>query len=144
MPTDVVAILLGMRHARSAAQLLARLGDAGLVQHQMVRPGPLVGSRPVRLWTLAPAGSAILTTRGLTVALEDRCQLPYGEPERRRETARQHDIPMLIATYRLLADVASGLEQPVRVCTFEHPWIRTFTPAEGRTCGMRDCRPRRY
>jgi len=34
MPTDVVAVLLGMRHARSAAQLLLRLRTAGLAHYK--------------------------------------------------------------------------------------------------------------
>ena len=54
MPTDVVAAVLGMRHARSAAQLLARLRRARLAQYRVTRLGPLLGSQPVRLWTLTP------------------------------------------------------------------------------------------
>jgi hypothetical protein len=40
---------------------------------------------------------------------------------------------MLVATYRLLTEVASGLERPVCVSAWEHPWIRTLkTPDGGR------------
>jgi hypothetical protein len=57
----------------------------------------------------------------------------YGEPpERWRDPGRQGDIPLLVACYRLLAAVASGVEQPVHVCAFEHPWIRTLAPIEGK------------
>src|SRR5438270_2396133 len=131
MPTDVVAVVLGMRHARSAAQLLARLRRARLAQYRVTRLGPLLGSQPVRLWTLTPAGQAVLTGRGLAPSLQDDARLAYGRPERWRETARQRDVPMLIAAYQLLAEVVGGLPQPVRIVAWEHPWIRTLPPAEG-------------
>src|SRR5207302_6318 len=58
-------------------------------------------------------------------------QLPYGEPDCWRDPARQRDVPVLVAAYRLLAAVAVGLRRPVRVCAWEHPWVRTLAPARG-------------
>jgi Replication-relaxation len=132
MPTDVVAALLRMRHARSAAQLLLRLRTAGLAQFETVRPGLLIGSRPVRLWTITSTGQAEVLARGLTSLCLDRGQLPYGAGGAGREDVRQRDVPLLIATYRLLGDVARGLRQPVRVGAWEHPWIRTVAATAGR------------
>jgi len=60
--------------------------------------------------------------------------MPYGEPEHWRAPARQRHVPLLVACYRLLAQVATGLDRPVHVCMWEHPWIRTVGPTErGRT-----------
>jgi len=56
--------------------------------------------------------------------------LPYGEPDDRRDVARQRDLPMLIAAYRLLAEVVRGLDRPVRVGAWEHPWSRTFRTSQ--------------
>lgn len=126
VPTDVVASLLRVRHARSAAQLLLRLRIAGLTDYETVRPGPLVGSGSVRLWMLTPAGHAVLRERVLAPPEEARSQLPYGEPAKCRDVARQRDVPMLVATYRLLASVVRELDRPVRIAAWEHPWIRTL------------------
>jgi Replication-relaxation len=131
MPTDVVAVMLRMRHARSAAQLLARLRGVGLAQYQIARLGPLLGSKPLRLWTLTPAGRAVLDGRGLALALMDDARLPYGNPERWPETARQRDLPMLVAAYRLLAEVVGNLPGRVRMVAWEHPWVRMLRPGEG-------------
>ena len=117
LPTDVVAALLRMRHTRSAAQLLRCLRTAGLAHYEASRPGPLVGSRAVRLWTLTPDGQALLTKRGLALEAQADGLLPHGRPARRPDTARQRDVPMLVAAYRLLAHVVRGLDQPVRLIT---------------------------
>jgi hypothetical protein len=62
----------------------------------------------------------------------------YGKPGRWRDPASQRGIPMLVACYRLLAAVASGLERPVHVCVWEYPWIRIITPTEdGRSRRVR-------
>jgi hypothetical protein len=131
MPTDVVAVLLGMRHARSAAQLLTRLRGLDLARYQIARLGPIVGSQPTRLWAVTPAGQAVLTGRGLGPSLQDAAQLPYGEPERWPKTVRQRDLPMLIAAYQLLAELVGEVPQPARLGAWEHPWIRGSRPAEG-------------
>src|SRR5436305_1499860 len=106
MPTNVVGVLLGHRQAVTTAQLLARLRRAGLVQDQASRLGPLLGSRPVRLWTLTAAGRAFVASRGPAPSPEHTSQMRYGEPEHWRDPARQRDVPLLVACYRLLAEVA--------------------------------------
>jgi hypothetical protein len=132
MPADVMAILLGHRRVVSTTQLLARLRRAGLASDQLAGLGALVGSR-VRLWTLTAAGHQLIAGSPAEPSAPAWGPIPYGEPpERWRDPGRQRDIPLLVACYRLLAAVASGLEQPVRVCAFEHPWIRTVTPIEGK------------
>lgn len=45
------------RRARSSAQLLARLRAVGLAQYQVRRLGPLLGPRPIRLWSLTSAAA---------------------------------------------------------------------------------------
>ena len=139
MPTDVVAVLLGMRHTRSAAQLLLRLRTAGLADYKTVSPGPLVGSRVVRLWTLTPAGQTIVPAQRLAEpSAEGRSHLPYGQPARWRDVARQRDVPLLVVAYRLLACVVRELDLPVRVVAWEHPWIRTVSQTgTGRTRHVR-------
>src|SRR5260370_29544814 len=134
IPTDVVGVLLGLGHLDSAAQLLARLRRGALAQPEAVRPGLLLGSHSVRLWTLTTAGHTILAMRGLAPSLEGRGQLPYGQPKRWRDSARQHDVPLLIVTYRLLAEFVAGTGHPMRVAAWEHPWIRSVRDARsGRT-----------
>ncbi len=133
MPTEVLGVLLGHRQAVTTAQLLARLQRAGLAAYQVSRLGPLLGSRPVRLWTLTGAGRAFVASRDLaSPAGEEARDGLYGKPERWRDPARQRDVPMLVACYRLLATVASDLRRPVRVCIWEHPWVRSVTPTGAR------------
>jgi Replication-relaxation len=129
VPTDVLTVLLGHRQAVTTAQLLARLRRTGLAQYQAVILGPRLGPRPIRLWTLTAAGRVSVATRGTATGVDASKGL-YGEPERWRDPARQRGIPLLVACYRLLAGVASGRDRPVRVCTWEHPWIRTVAPTE--------------
>jgi Replication-relaxation len=131
MPSEVISTLLGHRRIVSTRQLLARLRRAGLVTDQLAGLGPLVGSA-VRLWTLTTAGRAFIAdskTEVSTSALE--ADWYGGLTTRRRDPARQRDIPLLVACYRLLDLVASGLEQPVRVYAFEHPWIRCIASTDG-------------
>ena len=150
MPGEVLAVLLGHRRVASTMQLLARLRRAGLVRGQLVRLGALAGS-PVRLWTLTAAGSQFIAGSAAGSITPARSSVRYGEPpEHWRDPARQRDIPLLLACYRLLAAVAGSLEQPVRVCAFEHPWIRTVAPIQGNrrlhvrapaAAVLQDCQP---
>jgi hypothetical protein len=117
-----------MQHVRSAAQLLVRL--AGLADYRTSRPGPLVGSRTVRLWTLTPAGHALLARQGLSPPDEARDLLPYGRPARWPEVARRRSLPVLVVAYRLLTYVVQRVDRPVRVAAWEHPWIRTLGQTE--------------
>ena len=131
MPTDVLGVMLGHHHTVTTAQLLSRLRRASLIQYQEVTLGPLLGPRPVRLWTLAAEGRVLVATRGPVPRPEASTQMQYGDLERQHDPARQRGIPLLVACYRLLAEVASGLDRPVRVCAWEHPWIRTFASTDG-------------
>jgi DNA-binding MarR family transcriptional regulator len=137
IPTDVVSILLGMRHARSAAHLLAGLRATRLARYATVRPGPVVGLRSVRLWTLTPAGQALVTVPGLALSTEQQANLPYGWPERWCEQARWRDLPLLIVSYRVLSSMVSGLNQPMRIAAWEHPWVRRYHLTYGRTRQVR-------
>src|SRR5690348_8507189 len=92
MPADAMQVFLGHRHAVTTAQLLARLHKARLATYKVYRLGPLLGSRPVRLWTLTDSGRSFLSSRNLS-AVENSFGAAYGEPERRRDPARQGDIP---------------------------------------------------
>jgi hypothetical protein len=130
MPTEVIGSLLGHRQTVTTAQLLARLHRAGLVEHRQFNLGPLLGARPTRLWSLSTAGRVALDRRGPLAPKDSR--LPYGEPERRPDPVRQKAIPLLVACYRLFAQVASGLERPVQVCAWESPWVRTTTSTGSR------------
>ena len=130
MPTGAVAVLLGHRQAATTAQLLARLRRAGMAQFETVRLGPVLGSRPLRLWSLTDTGRAFVAPVGATSAEEALDLTIYGQPERRRETARQRDMPLLLACYRLLAELARDSDPQLRVRVWEHPWIRTVPTTE--------------
>jgi hypothetical protein len=128
IPTDVVAVLLGMRHTSSAIQLLTRLQNAGLVRTETARPGPLLGIRSVRLWSLTASGRTITLRQGSGPMAKDQDRLPYGGPLRLRDPHRQPDVPLLIVAYRLLGVVASSQKQRMRVVAWEHLWVRSFRP----------------
>jgi hypothetical protein len=131
MPSDVLSILLGHRETVTTAQLLARLRRADVVRYQEVMLGPQLGRGRVRLWTLTALGRAFVGSGGPPILTSDARRMLYGEPERWRDPARQRGIPLLVASYRLLAAVAGSLERPVHVCAWEYPWIRTISPAAG-------------
>jgi hypothetical protein len=47
-------------------------------------------------------------------------------------------VPLLIVTYRVLAEFVHGCNQPMRLAEFEHPWIRSVRDARtGRTRHVR-------
>jgi hypothetical protein len=131
MPTDVMAVLLGHRQRVTTAQLLARLRLARLAGYEGVELGPLLGSGPARLWSLTKAGRALIAGRGTATPNAVAPETCYGEPERWHDPAGGRGIPLLVACYRLLARVAGSLVGPVRVCSWEHPWIRTLAPPDG-------------
>jgi hypothetical protein len=56
--------------------------------------------------------------------------MPYGRPARWPDVVRQRNTPMLVSTYRLLAQITRGMDRPVRVAAWEHPWIRTLAQTE--------------
>ena len=128
IPTDVVGVLMGMRHTTSASQLLVRLQTAGLVHAEKVSPGPLLGVRSVRLWSLSALGRIVVRDGSEDLTTIEGAGLAYGGPHRRRDPRRQPDVPLLIVAYRLLAVVVAGLEPRMRVVGWEHPWVRSFQP----------------
>ncbi len=117
-----------MRHTSSAAQLLVRLQNADLVHAETAKPGPLLGIRSVRLWSLSAVGRTIVLARGIGPMAKDQARLAYGGPHRSRDQHRQPDVPALIVAYRLLGVVVSGLNQRLQVVAWEHPWVRSFRP----------------
>jgi hypothetical protein len=127
MPTDVLGVMLRHRQSVTTAQLLARLSRAGLVQYKKVSLGPLLGSRPVRVWTLTAAGDTVVSDQSRAV-----CRAVGGplsvKPAPRREQIGQRSMPLLVGCYRLLAEVVRGLNGPVRVSAWEYPWIRRIAP----------------
>jgi hypothetical protein len=126
VPTDVVAGLLQLRHTRSAAQLLGRLRTAGLVRYGTLRPGPLVGSRRVRLWTVTRDGSIFMDRRRVPRSKGAGKRQLYGAPKFSRTWARPRGTPTSIGAYRLLAHVVRSMDRPVRVAAWEGPWVRTL------------------
>ena len=143
LPTSVVNVLLGHRQAASTSQLLTRLRRGGMVRHETGRPGPLLGSRPLRLWSLTNTGRAFVASLCTAPTVESLELAVCGQHERTRETTRQPDLPLLLACYRLLAETVllaldHGADRPPRIRFWEHPWIRTIPPtAHSRRRHMR-------
>jgi hypothetical protein len=48
----------------------------------------------------------------------------------RPDAARQRSTPILVSSYRLLAQIVRGIDRPVTVAAWEHPWIRTLAHTE--------------
>lgn len=134
MPTDVVAVLLGLRRPVSAAQLLARLQQMALVRTTSVAAGQLHGGRRLRVWSLTSRGMQLARALGVGRRAEDEQLLPYGAPRARRQLAGVRTLPLLIVTYRLLADIATSGNRSLRVVAFEHPWVRSIqVPGHSRS-----------
>jgi hypothetical protein len=115
MPTDVVAGLLGMRHTRSAAQLLLGLRSVGLVEDDSPRLGPPVGAGRARLWTLTPAGRSFVDARGLAPSEAEIDLLPFGTPNKCPVAAPHGNVQLLVAAYRLLVHWMQSSDSPVGV-----------------------------
>src|SRR5262249_9999920 len=89
------------------------------------------------LWSITTSGRDVLRDVGIVPIAEDLAAqglLPYGAPERTRDPARQPDVPLLVASYRLLEALlvslsASGIAVGVRA--WEHPWVRHSSRIEG-------------
>jgi hypothetical protein len=128
-PVDVIARLTHAGHTVSTRQLLARLRNAGLAQDERVVLGPLLGSRPLALWSLTDDGWALLRQEGLVPTPQAFASTPLGHSEGTRGPRRARATPALVATYRLLAGLvvtARNDGQALRLVSFEHPWTRTF------------------
>ena len=134
MPTDVVADLLGLRRSVSAAQLLARLQQMGLVRTTSVAAGQLHGGPRLRVWSLTSRGMQLARALGVGRRTEDEQLLPYGAPKSRRRLAGVRTLPLLIVTYRLLANIATSGNRALRVVAWEYPWVRSVeVPGHGRS-----------
>src|SRR5579864_5549980 len=131
VPVDAFVHLAGLSSQSSAYQQLARLRHAGLAELRRVDPGYLVGERRVGCWTITnegrralgaalgtnPPGQRVgMSREELRVrSLQNRLRIPDGE------------LPLLIATYRLLASLTLELAargQAVEVQAWEWPWVR--------------------
>ena len=134
MPTDVVAGLLQLQHARSAAQLLRQLHVAGLARYETLKPGPFPGCRALRLWSLTLAGHDVLVRQGVDDPNDPMRWCPATHVGTRR-VVRWRPAPLTVAAYRLLADAARALNGPVHVTAWESPWIRRLS--ESRTARAR-------
>lgn len=128
-PVDAFVHLAGLSSQSSAYQQLARLRHAGLAEPRRVNPGYLVGKRGLGCWAITDEGSRALTAalgqnppglgvlphRNGPLGLRSGSRLPDGE------------LPLLIATYRLLASLmlerAAG-GKAVWVEAWEWPWVR--------------------
>lgn len=130
VPVHAFVHLAGLRDQSSAYQQLARLRHAGLAEARRIDPGYLVGERRLSCWTITDKG-----TRMLGLATGPCEQEPFPQTRRgsrgphRRVPISHCDLPLLIATYRLLASLV--LERGARghviaVTTFEWPWVREW------------------
>lgn len=140
-PVDVIAQLTCAGHAVSTRQLLARLRVAGLARDERVVLGPLLGSRPLALWSLTADGWALVRQEGLVPTPEALDSMPHGRPEGTKDTRRARATPALVATYRLLAGLvvtARNHGASLRLVVCEHPWVRSFhSPNRERTSRVR-------
>src|SRR5205823_4486923 len=122
--------LVGLSGRSSAYQQLARLRRAGLAEVRRVDPGYLVGERRLGCWTITDLGRRLLA--GVSAPRGQECVA------RSRRNARDwhrgariggRDLPLLIATYRLLAAVVlerSASGQMVELTAWEWPWVREW------------------
>lgn len=146
MPVDAFVALLGLGSRSSGYQQLARLRRAGLAEVRRVDLGYLLGERPTGLWELTDAGQQAVRTVRVLPRSEDpgiRGVLPYGppDPEERRTRARESDLPLVVAEYRVLATLASernACGEPVLVVAWERPWVRSvWSPGQGTVLRVR-------
>jgi DNA-binding MarR family transcriptional regulator len=136
VPADVVGSLLQLQHTRSASQVLGRLRAAGLVHYRTLRPGPIIGNRQVRVWALTAAGR-LFQRGGLPASGDTAGLLVYGTGARSRISLFPPATPILVAAYRLLANVARGMDRPV-VSVWECPWVRAVSDTRtGRSWYLR-------
>ena len=132
MPTSVVTVLLGHRQAATTAQLLARLATRrhGAVSDRA--PGPRAGLASASAVVTHGCGAPRIASLAAIVGLPPtRTTRSTANPNAGARPARQRDVPLLVACYHLLAELARGLDGPLRVRAWEHPWVRTVPPTEG-------------
>lgn len=130
VPVDAFGCLAGLSSLSSAYRQLARLRRAGLADVRRVDPDYLVGERRLGCWTITDNGRRMLALApghrpGEQKTVAQGRRGPAGSHKRAR--IGDSDVPLLIATYRLLASLV--VEQGDRELTFEvlaweRPWIR--------------------
>ena len=130
VPVDAFVHLVGLTSQSSAYQQLARLRDAGLAEARRVDPGYLVGERRLGCWMITDRGRQTLGLAAWPRPVRQEAIVREGRGARGAHgLARisEHDLPLLIATYRLLAAVVverSARGHAVEITSFEWPWVR--------------------
>lgn len=132
VPVDAFVHLAGLSSLSSAYQQLARLRRGGLAKVTRIDPGYLVGDRPLGCWTITNEGRRVLgfshrRTPGEVRAVAQEGRVACGPRTQARITDR--DLPLLIATYRLLASLVlerSVRGQVVEVTEWEWPLVREW------------------
>jgi hypothetical protein len=130
VPVDAFMHLVGLTSQSSAYQQLARLRHAGLADARRVDPGYLVGERRLGCWMITDKGRQTLELAACARLVEQEAIVREGRGARGPHgLARisQHDLPLLIATYRLPAAVVverSARGHAVELTSFEWPWVR--------------------
>jgi hypothetical protein len=142
VPVDVFACLAGANSLSAAYQLLQRLRRAGLAEMRRVGLGHVLGGRPIGLWSVSAGGREALRRGGLTHARQaGRLSILFDEPSARRGlTPRSADLPLLVATYRVLAGavVEQGAAGPMTVLAWEFRWRRAYRSLDrSRTLSVR-------
>ena len=115
VPVDAFVHLARLSSPSSAYQQLARLRHGGLANVRRVDPGYLVGERSLGCWTITDEGR-----RRLRLAVGQKPGELQAVAQGRRATCGLHnraritdsDLPLLIASYRLLAALVVGRRGP--------------------------------
>src|SRR5438105_1013522 len=108
VPVDAFAHLVGLASQSSAYQQLARLRSAGLAEVRRVDPGYLVGERRLGCWMITEKGRQMLGLAACPSPSRQDAALGGGRGAggpHRAPRISQSALPLLIATYRLLAAV---------------------------------------
>src|SRR5205085_7405181 len=112
VPVDALVHLVGSRSTSAVYRQLARLRRAGLAEVQRADLGYLLGERRLGLWKITEEGRRTLQAVSVAQPAEGVIasgMVPYraGRPGMRSTCPREIDLPLLVATYRLLAAIAA-------------------------------------
>jgi Replication-relaxation len=135
VPVDAFVYLVGLTSQSSAYQQLARLRNTGLAEVRRVDPGYLVGERRLGCWMITDKGRRMLALAACPRPFRREAIVRGGQGARgphRSVRISQHDLPLLITTYRLLAAVVlerSARGHAVEITSFEWPWVRPWRSA---------------
>ena len=127
MPVDAFVHLAGLRSQSSAYQQLARLQCMGLADVRRVDPGYLVGDRRIGCWMLTEEGRRLFRLAADHEPTELQPAAFSAQSLHKRAAIRESNLPLLIASYRLLARLVlerSDEERAVDVRSWEWPWVR--------------------